>query len=135
MAGGFEAVLAGSSKQVQDLARRTRALINEVYPGVVEVPWPRQKTVGYGVGPRKQTEHFCSIALQRDHVDLGFNYGAELPDPDGLLEGTGALMRHVTISTPEDLERPALRALLEAASTHRMPGGQNAPLTRQQTQV
>jgi hypothetical protein len=135
MAGGFEAALAGSSKQVQDLARRTRALINEVYPGVVEVPWPRQKTIGYGVGPRKQTEHFCYIALQRDHVDLGFNYGAELPDPDGLLEGTGALMRHVKISTPEDLERPALRALLEAASTHRMPGRQNAPLTRQQTQV
>jgi hypothetical protein len=27
-------------------------------------------------------------------VNLGFNYGAELPDPEGLLQGPGKLMRH-----------------------------------------
>lgn len=26
-----------------------------------------------------------------NHVNLGFNYGAELPDPNNLLEGTGKL--------------------------------------------
>ncbi len=73
------------------------------------------------VGPKKATEHFCYISMHKSHIDLGFNYGSELPDPEGLLQGTGKLFRHLKITTPEDLARPAVRRLLEAASTHRMP--------------
>ncbi len=118
---GFDDILAGSSPRVHDLAVRTRALIEDVMPDVVEVPWPRQKIIGYGVGPRKMSEHFCYIALHQNHVNLGFNYGAELPDPEGLLQGSGKQFRHVKINEPEDLSSPALRRLLEVASTHRMP--------------
>lgn len=67
------------------------------------------------------SEHFCYISTHKDHIDLGFNYGSELPDPEGLLEGTGKLFRHIKINSPEDLARPAVRRLLEVASTHRMP--------------
>jgi len=121
MSDGFDAILSAFSPTVQDLATRTRELIRDVYPNIVEVPWPKQRVIGYGVGPRKMSEHFCFIAVHKDHVNLGFNYGAELPDPEGLLEGPGKLLRHTKIATPEDLARPALRALLVAASTHRMP--------------
>lgn len=121
MSDGFEAIMAGASPKVRDLATRTRALIRAVLPAVVEVPWPRQRVVGYGVGPRKGSEHFCYIAVHGSHVNLGFNYGSELPDPEGVLQGPGKLLRHVKITAPEDLADPALRRLLEAATTHRMP--------------
>ena len=121
MSEGFDETLAGSSPPVRRLAARTRALILDVMPGVVEAPWTRQKVVGYGVGPRKMSEHFCYIAFHKNHVNLGFNYGSELPDPAGLLQGQGKLLRHVKIRSPEDLSNPALRRLLEVASTHRMP--------------
>ena len=121
MAEGFEEIVADASPPVRDLALRTRALIREVLPDVVEVPWPRQGTVGFGVGPKKMSEHFCYVAVLPDRVNLGFNYGSELPDPEGLLQGTGRLFRHVKIASPQDLESPALRHLLEAASRHRMP--------------
>ena len=121
MSDGFDEIMAASEARVRDLAIRTRALIQTVTPDVVEVPWPRQRVIGYGVGPKKMSEHFCYIAVHGDHVNLGFNYGAELPDPEGLLEGPGKLMRHARITTPEDLSNPALRRLLEVASTHRMP--------------
>ena len=121
MADGFEEVLIDASPPVRDLALRTRALIREVLPDVVEVPWPRQRTAGFGVGPRKMSEHFCYIAVLPDRVNLGFNYGSELPDPEGLLQGTGKLFRHVKIASQRDLENPALRRLLEVASRHRMP--------------
>ncbi|MEO0975537.1 MAG: DUF1801 domain-containing protein, partial [Pseudomonadota bacterium] len=43
------------------------------------------------------TEHlkdaFCHVAVYRQHVNLGFNRGAELDDPMGLLKGTGKLIR------------------------------------------
>lgn len=129
MNDGFEEILASFSPQVSDLARRTRALIQEVMPNVVEVPWPRQRIIGYGVGPKKMTEHFCYISLHKSHVNLGFNYGSELPDPEGLLEGSGGLFRHVKIKTPDDLANPALRRLLEVASTHRMPSRPSTPAT------
>ncbi|HEX8229058.1 MAG TPA: DUF1801 domain-containing protein [Chloroflexia bacterium] len=118
---GFNEVLGDSTPKVRDLALQARELIRDVMPDVVEVPWPRQRLAGYGVGPKKMTEHFCYISVHKSHIDLGFNYGSELPDPEGLLQGTGKLFRHLKITTPEDLARPAVRRLLEAASTHRMP--------------
>ena len=121
MSQGFDLILSRFDEPVQALARRTRTLITDVYPRVVEVPWPNQNVIGYGVGPGKMSEHFCYIAVHRDHVNLGFNYGAELPDPTCLLVGPGKLLRHVKITTPADLDNPALRQLLEAASTHRVP--------------
>ncbi len=106
---------------MRDLAIRCRALIRDVLPAVVEVPWTRQWVIGYGVGSRKMSEHFCYIAVQRDHVNLGFNCGAELPDPERLFEGAGKRLRHVKIASEEDLARPALRRLLETASKYPMP--------------
>ena len=75
---------------------------------------------GYGTGPKKQTEHFSWIQPNKAHVNLGFNYGAELPDPDALLEGTGKLFRHVKLRSPEDVAEPSLRRLLETATTYRV---------------
>jgi hypothetical protein len=120
MSNGLEEMTAAFDPRVRDLAARTRALIFDVYPEVVEVLWPRQNVAGYGVGPKKMSEHFCYIALYDDHVNLGFNQGAELPDPDGLLEGPGKVLRHTKIAEPEDLEDPAVRRLLEAAKDHRV---------------
>ncbi len=113
MAGAFDS-------RVQELETRTRSLIFDVYPEVVEVPWPRQNVACYGIGPKKMSEHFCYIALHKNHVNLGFNQGAELPDPEGLLEGPGKMLRHTKITEPEDLQDPALRRLLEAARAHRV---------------
>lgn len=121
MSNGFDEIAAGVSPHAADLARQARDLIRSVYPAVVEVPWPKQRVIGYGVGPKKMTEHFCYISVSRDHINLGFMYGAELPDPNDLLGGTGKLLRHVRITESEQLEDPALRELLKVASRHRMP--------------
>ena len=73
------------------------------------------------MGPKKMTEHFCYIAAQREHVNLGFYYGAELPDPESLLVGSGKRLRHIKLTAPAEIERAGVRALLAAATTYRMP--------------
>jgi hypothetical protein len=118
--GTFEEALSGSTDMVQEIAGRLRLLIMEVYPDVVEVPWPKQKIIGYGVGPKKMTEHFCYIGAFKAHVNLGFYYGAHLPDPAGLLEGTGKNLRHIKVKSTEDLGQPALRDLLQASLEERV---------------
>lgn len=49
------------------------------------------------------------------HVNVGFFRGAELPDPKGLLEGTGRLMRHVKIRPGRGVDADALQALIGSA--------------------
>jgi len=59
----------------------------------VRVVWPHHRTVGYGVGPRKRSEHFAYLAVYDRHLDLGCNHGAALVAAGldgGLLGGTGA---------------------------------------------
>ena len=116
--GIFEEVIADVSPDLRKLTVATRALLAEIMPGITEVPWVRQRVVGYGIGPKKMTEHFCYIAPQSKHINLSFMYGAELDDPDGLLEGTGKLLRHIKIRSVDDLKVHAVRGLIEQASKH-----------------
>jgi hypothetical protein len=49
------------------------------------------------------------------HVNVGFFRGAELDDPDGLLEGTGRFMRHVKLRPDQPVDDGALRTLIQSA--------------------
>jgi hypothetical protein len=106
-----------SAPELRELAHAVRDLVYDVYPETVEVVWPRQGSIGWGVGPKKMSEHFCYLLPFRQHVTLGFYYGAELADPAGLLRsGTGnAAMRSLKITSADDVRRPELRALIEEA--------------------
>jgi hypothetical protein len=114
----FEEMLSTANAEVAALARQAKAVIQDVMPGVVEVVWLNQRISGYGVGPKKMSEQFCYIALFKERLNLGFYYGSDLPDPQNLLEGTGKNLRHVKISRSEQVENPALRDLVVAASQH-----------------
>lgn len=116
---GFDAILEGRPPEIGELARRLRALVAEVHPDAVEVVWAREGSAGYGLGPRKRSEHYAYLRPFTRHVGFGFFRGAALPDPAGLLEGSGKALRHVKVRTPEEAARPELRALLEAALAER----------------
>jgi hypothetical protein len=117
--GTFDQVIMGFVPDVQKIARRLRALIESVHPEATEVPRPGERTAGYGVGPKKMSETYAYIAPQREYVNLGFYHGAELPDPDEMMEGSGKQLRHVKIRAIEDAGQPALRHLVEAALLER----------------
>jgi len=84
-------------------------------------------TIAYSFSGRLR-DAFCHVAAYSSHVNLGFNRGAELPDPHGILAGSGARIRHVRVSAAADLRAPALRVLLRAAVRQgRGLGGGAAP--------
>src|SRR3954451_25149154 len=49
------------------------------------------------------------------HVNVGFFRGVDIPDPNGLLEGTGKVMRHVKLSPERGVDAVALTKLIQAA--------------------
>lgn len=117
----FEKIIKGYPEEVQILARATRDKIYTILPEVTEIIWEKQKTSGYGTGPKKMSEHFSWILLSKNHVTLGFNYGTELPDPGQILEGTGEKFRHYKVKSMADLENKELTALMIFSTTHRVP--------------
>jgi hypothetical protein len=60
---------------------------------------------------------FAYVDAFTSHVNVGFFQGAELPDPQGLLEGAGKSMRHVKLRPGEEVDVSALSVLIDAAYT------------------
>lgn len=58
---------------------------------------------------------FGYVNVFASHVNVGFFRGAALPDPAGLLEGTGKFMRHVKLRPGTATNAAALRRLIGAA--------------------
>ena len=70
----------------------------------------------------KASSGIFSIAIYPRWISLFFLQGAVLPDPDGLLKGSGSVVRHVVLDGPEHLDRPELRALMDVAcATAKIP--------------
>ena len=60
---------------------------------------------------------FAYVNAFKAHVNVGFFRGAEIADPNGLLEGTGKVMRHVKLRPGHDLDATALTRLVDTAYT------------------
>lgn len=110
----IDQLLEGHSPEVRDLALRTCDLVRRVLPGAVETVHPGWKVILFGTGPRMDDRVF-GVAPLKARVNIQLS-GADLPDPTGLLEGTGKAIRHVKVDAPARLDDPALHALLRAAA-------------------
>jgi hypothetical protein len=60
---------------------------------------------------------FAYVNAFKAHVNVGFFRGAEIADPEGLLEGTGKFMRHVKLRPERDVDATTLMKLIETAYT------------------
>jgi hypothetical protein len=58
---------------------------------------------------------FAYVNVFNDHVNVGFFRGAEIDDPERLLEGTGRFMRHVKLRPERDVAAGVLMKLIDAA--------------------
>ncbi|GAA3113324.1 hypothetical protein GCM10010449_39440 [Streptomyces rectiviolaceus] len=108
----IEQVLAAREQAVAELGRGACELALDRFPdAVITVDG---NDIGFGTGSGYKGLVF-TVAPAKAHVTLGIAGGARLPDPAGLMEGSGKLHRHVKIRRPDDLRRPELRDLMDAA--------------------
>ena len=97
---------------VQELALKTRRLVLKLAPEAIEQIDLPACMIAYGF-KRTYKDTICVIMPLKAGVNLGFPRGAGLPDPSGLLSGTGKHARHIRLSEPSDVDNPALHTLLE----------------------
>jgi hypothetical protein len=60
---------------------------------------------------------FAYVNAFKAHVNVGFFRGAEIADPEHLLEGSGKFMRHVKLKPGSDVDASALGRLIDTAYT------------------
>ena len=117
--GSFEELLQMTEEPLRPVMKALRDTVFAVDPDSCEVVRLGDRAATYGVGPRKMLDGYAYLLPHKGWVNLGFYAGAELSDPEELLEGTGAKMRHVKIRTLQDTERAAVPTLIRAALAHR----------------
>lgn len=117
--GSFDDLLSLTEKPLRPMVRALKEMILEVHQDACEIVRLGDRAATYGVGPRKMIDGYAYILPYTSWVNLGFYKGTDLPDPEALLEGTGARMRHVKIRSLDDARRPAVRTLVAAAYAER----------------
>jgi hypothetical protein len=97
---------------VRTLALDLAALIRDTAPGAVEAVRLNSRCVRYS---HSRCGYFCGLYPQVSSVQLLFEFGVLLPDPDGLLRGEGPYVRFVAVRDYQPRHAPALCQLIAAA--------------------
>jgi hypothetical protein len=114
----FVKLLSGSVPEVAETARALRATVTSAMPDAVE-------QIDFGNGllaigrSRAMRDLLFAIIPHKAHVNLQLADGADLPNPDGGIEGTGKRIRHVKVRSVEAAASQVLRAAIDAQIAHR----------------
>jgi hypothetical protein len=99
--------------------RRARATMRKRLPHAIEMVYDNYNFFVIGYGPTdRPSEAIFSLAAQAKGLSLCFLQGAGLPDPRGLLRGSGNVVRNIPLDDDSVLEHPDVRALISVALDH-----------------
>jgi len=108
-------LLADCAPAVTHLALALRELVLAVAPEAEEILYSVYAQVIVFKIPERKRGAFCNVAAYSKHVNLVFYHGAELPDPHGVLRGTGKKMRHIRFDSPDGPRQAYLRTYIRSA--------------------
>jgi len=108
--------IARRSPKMAKLTRAVLAKLRPRFPGASELVYDKRNAlvIGFCAGEGASTA-INSIAVYSKWINLYFFEGDTLPDPEGLLQGSGSTVRSIRITDAKDLDRPAVKALMKAA--------------------
>jgi hypothetical protein len=100
----------------QRLIRAVRRALRKRFPTAHELVYDNYNffVIGYS-STERASDCVVSLACGANGVALSFYYGATLPDPDGVLLGSGNQNRFVRLPSAKTLAEPAVERLISAA--------------------
>lgn len=122
----FSALLSRFPPEIVALVKRCLPKLRRAFPGSYELVYDYSNSLvmAFGMSERGY-EAIVALSIFPHGVRLYFD--KSLPDPEGLLEGSGGKVRSVTLEAASDLDRGGIRALIKAAKKH---SGGTFPRTR-----
>ena len=114
-------LLGEHSAEIQAIERALRATIRREFPDAVEQVDFGNKLIAFGRSMKMRGLLFAIIA-HTTWVNLQLADGAELPDPHGVIEGTGKRIRHIKIRSVEAASSAPVVAAIRAQLAARPQG-------------
>jgi hypothetical protein len=113
----LERFIAKYSPEVAADGRASLAKLRRLVPGAVELVYDNYNWLVVGFCPAERpSEGVLSLVFAPRWITLCFLQGGPaLPDPHGLLRGSGTRVRNIKLESPRDLDKPAVRALIKEA--------------------
>jgi hypothetical protein len=108
-AATVESILESHSLPVREMVERLRVIIRETVPDALESAHAVWHSLSY---KHPESGYFCGIFPQADRVNVAFEFGVLLPDPEGALEGAGKQVRYLRLRDEGDLRVKAFKQLL-----------------------
>ena len=115
------------SDQLKRVPAKTRPTVNAAIRSVKQIA-PKATEVPYNSNPPKSPSSMwklvrytvdgkpvAGIGAFTNHATLFLYRGREVDDGSGLLQGSGKDSRFITLNSPADAERPAVKKLVRAA--------------------
>ena len=101
---------------VARLIRSSRSAMRKRLPTALELVYDNYNFLAIGYSSTERaSDCVMSLACGANGVSLSFYYGATLPDPDGVLLGSGNQNRFVRLESAKTLATPAVERLIGAA--------------------
>jgi hypothetical protein len=108
--------IAKFDPSMSQLIRECRAALRKRFPTANELVYDNYNFFVIGYCPTERpSDCVVSLAANAKGVGLSFYRGSSLPDPHGLLQGSGSQNRFIRLDDADTLSRPEILELLEAA--------------------
>ena len=109
--------IARFDPSIAKLVRAARTVLRKRFlPTAVELVYDNYNALAIAFGPTERaSDAIVSLAVYASGVNLYFIYGATLPDPQHLLEGSGNQGRFIRLLDIALFDKPEVKALLQAA--------------------
>ena len=118
----LRAIIEQRSPEVAKLTKAALARMRKLLPGAAELVYDKKNSLVIGFCAVDRASNVInSIATYSRWINLYFFEGDTLPDPEGLLQGTGTMVRSIRITEASELDRPAVKVLIAAAAECAVP--------------
>jgi len=111
----FQFLLDLKDQEIIDLFKDLREYILELYPDCNELIYHTHALTAVFSISDKLSDAYCMLPIYTKHLNLGFNKGTLLKDPNKLLTGTGNLIRHIDVKKTSDYRNTIVKALIKEA--------------------
>ena len=109
--------IAKFTPEVAALARSILAAMRARYPTAIELVYDNYNALAIGFGPSEKTSQaIFSVAVFPRWVSLFFLQGKQLPDPEGILQGSGNVARHIRLPSAGRLDELSVKNLMQEAT-------------------
>jgi hypothetical protein len=109
--------IAKFTPEVAALARSILAAMRARYPTAIKLVYDNYNALAIGFGPSEKTSQaIFSVAVFPRWVSLFFLQGKQLPDPEGILQGSGNVARNIRLPSAGRLDELSVKNLMQEAT-------------------